>query len=640
MLIYIKFSTTPTFKNISVTPPQSNSGDSDESGDLLELLERNRKAKKKSLKKREIKKNVRIKKEPKENSPQKVHQTDLVKKIMNNPRVPKILLHRIKSPKSKTAKIKSHSYEISRWIQSDDETQSETGDTEDNENDDDDVQFVTNFSQNDIVIEISDDDDEELISSQLVETIKDEPLDSCSSSDNEQESILGKLIHTTDQVSDEDEEENEELLKTRKQLQKAKSIFDDEDDSEEEEEDEDSIPILDEDITKPEKIRSKVSGKRRLSDEDVRKILDADSDDDFEEDKQVPVTAKRPRIEKDQMGSTIKKATTTTKTSNDSKQNLSPAEISKLLNTDDTSTKQAKLIDALPQPPRFAKRRGISETTVKEIQSRDMTLSTPSCSKWLSKKKPDKSPSLESKKDLKSPELCSDRIKTLRKEKLKNLAALKVKDHEKNTEEKDIADKPVSKQKTNVKRSEPKIFNFLQQGMDCKPKQKQRQPSNRVAEQKSLARISKHVTTVQVNEPMAVDNEAEGAIPQSKKSLRWKDHDGSPIQQIRIIPNENLGKKVSASAVKEWPGGLPIHMETPPLLSVQKIAPIYTINDIFQRIVNWSPQWLEEQKSQKLAPPVFDNNPLKLKTNVFASYKGNFSIWRLTIIHNLICGFS
>ena len=625
MLIYIKFSTTPTFKNISVTPPQSNSGDSDESGDLLELLERNRKAKKKSLKKREIKKNVRIKKEPKENSPQKVHQTDLVKKIMNNPRVPKILLHRIKSPKSKTAKIKSHSYEISRWIQSDDETQSETGDTEDNENDDDYVQFVTNFSQNDIVIEISDDDDEELISSQLVETIKDEPLDSCSSSDNEQESILGKLIHTTDQVSDEDEEENEELLKTRKQLQKAKSIFDEEDDSEEEEEDEDSIPILDEDITKPEKIRSKVSGKRRLSDEDVRKILDADSDDDFEENKQVPVTAKRPRIEKDQMGSTIKKATTTTKTSNDSKQNLSPAEISKLLNTDDTSTKQAKLIDALPQPPRFAKRRGISETTVKEIQSRDMTLSTPSCSKWLSKKKPDKSPSLESKKDLKSPELCSDRIKTLRKEKLKNLAASKGKSDDKDPEETEFADKPVSKQKTNVKRSEPKIFNFLQQGLDCKPKQKQ--PSKRVAQLKVPLMASKHPTTVQPNEPMVVDNEAEEPLQKSKKSLRWKDHDGSPLQQIRAIPNENLGKKVSASAVKErripegHPGGLPIHMETPPILYVQKTVPIYTINDIFQKILNWNPQWLEEQRSQKLAPPVFDNNALRLKTNVFANYK-------------------
>ena len=577
------------------------------------------------MKKREIKKNVRIKKEPKENSPQKVHQTDLVKKIMNNPRVPKILLHRIKSPKSKTAKIKSHSYEISRWIQSDDETQSETGDTEDNENDDDYVQFVTNFSQNDIVIEISDDDDEELISSQLVETIKDEPLDSCSSSDNEQESILGKLIHTTDQVSDEDEEENEELLKTRKQLQKAKSIFDEEDDSEEEEEDEDSIPILDEDITKPEKIRSKVSGKRRLSDEDVRKILDADSDDDFEENKQVPVTAKRPRIEKDQMGSTIKKATTTTKTSNDSKQNLSPAEISKLLNTDDTSTKQAKLIDALPQPPRFAKRRGISETTVKEIQSRDMTLSTPSCSKWLSKKKPDKSPSLESKKDLKSPELCSDRIKTLRKEKLKNLAASKGKSDDKDPEETEFADKPVSKQKTNVKRSEPKIFNFLQQGLDCKPKQKQ--PSKRVAQLKVPLMASKHPTTVQPNEPMVVDNEAEEPLQKSKKSLRWKDHDGSPLQQIRAIPNENLGKKVSASAVKErripegHPGGLPIHMETPPILYVQKTVPIYTINDIFQKILNWNPQWLEEQRSQKLAPPVFDNNALRLKTNVFANYK-------------------
>ena len=219
----------------SVTPPQSNSGDSDESGDLLELLDRNRKVKKKSSK-RKGKNKILIKKEPKENSPKKVHQTDLVKKIMNNPRVPKVLLHRIKSPKSKTAKLNSHSYEILRWIYSDDESQSESGETDDNENDDDDVQIVTNFSQNDIVIEISDDDGEELISSQLVESIKDEPLDSCSSSDTEQESILGQLIRNTDRVSDEDEEveEKEEVLKkTRKQLQKAKSLFEDEDSEEE-----------------------------------------------------------------------------------------------------------------------------------------------------------------------------------------------------------------------------------------------------------------------------------------------------------------------------------------------------------------------------------------------------------------------
>ena len=623
----------------SVTPPQSNSGDSDESGDLLELLDRNRKVKKKSSK-RKGKNKILIKKEPKENSPKKVHQTDLVKKIMNNPRVPKVLLHRIKSPKSKTAKLNSHSYEILRWIYSDDESQSESGETDDNENDDDDVQIVTNFSQNDIVIEISDDDGEELISSQLVESIKDEPLDSCSSSDTEQESILGQLIRNTDRVSDEDEEveEKEEVLKkTRKQLQKAKSLFEDEDSEEEvkdvkvskewssSSEDEDSIPILDEEITKPEKLKSKTSGKRRLSDEDVRKILDSDADDDSEDNHKDPVTAKRPRIENDQMGSTIKKATDTlTKTSNDrkQKQRLSPAEISKLVNIDDTSSKQAKLIDALPQPPRFAKRRGISETTVKEIQSRDVQI--PSCSKWLGKK-PNKSPSLESKKDLKSPELCSDRIKTLRKEKLKNLAASKGKSDDKDPEETEFADKPVSKQKTNVKRSEPKIFNFLQQGLDCKPKQKQ--PSKRVAQLKVPLMASKHPTTVQPNEPMVVDNEAEEPLQKSKKSLRWKDHDGSPLQQIRAIPNENLGKKVSASAVKErripegHPGGLPIHMETPPILYVQKTVPIYTINDIFQKILNWNPQWLEEQRSQKLAPPVFDNNALRLKTNVFANYK-------------------
>ena len=100
------------------------------------------------------------------------------------------------------------------------------------------LEIVANFSQNDVVIEISDDDEEELISSQLMTDsgVKTEQnLDSCSSSDNEQESILGQLkpdwLVKTEKVSDDEEEEV--LQKTKKKLAKAKRFLEDDSSSEE-----------------------------------------------------------------------------------------------------------------------------------------------------------------------------------------------------------------------------------------------------------------------------------------------------------------------------------------------------------------------------------------------------------------------
>ena len=339
----------------------------------------------------------------------------------------------------------------------------------------------------------------------------------------------------------------------------------------------DSIPLLDEVAERPEE--RKKSGKRRLSDEDIRKILE--SDNNIEDNQEPSVSAKKARIEKDVVSKVKHNEKSSPK--EDTKKSLSTAEISKMVN-EDTPVKKAKLIEPLPQPSRHAKRRGISESTVKDILSKDTQ--SPSCSKWLN-----------SNKKSKNPSEFKDMIKTLRKEKLKNLASSS-KAPQKDDEDFKTPPTPVAKQKTNVKRSEPKIFNFLQQGMDCKPKQKQ--PSKKIRSKPEKTAPEAQATT----EPMVVvgpdDQQALPKAKQSKKSIRWVDqHNGSPLEQIKFIPNENMGKKV-AMAGRELriqdgqfnQNSLPVRMDTPPNLLAQKIAPVYTMNDIFQRILNWSPQWL------------------------------------------------
>ena len=109
-------SSNDTNEDSKVTPPQSDSGE--ESGDLLELLDKNKKVKKK--------KTTRIiKKEPEDKPAKKVHRTDLVKKIMKNPNVPKVLLEKLKShPKSKRARIHPNSNQIIKWITHSDQEES------------------------------------------------------------------------------------------------------------------------------------------------------------------------------------------------------------------------------------------------------------------------------------------------------------------------------------------------------------------------------------------------------------------------------------------------------------------------------------------------------------------------------------
>ena len=587
---------------------------------------------------RKVKKEEKFKKSKKITS-----RKELVKMIKKDSSLPKVLLHRIKSPKSKTAKVQgsSASYEIAKWILSDGDSDEEEfqnllkrkkrkkrfliddseDEASDNENDDD-VQIVASFSQSDVCIEISD-DDEYLINSQLasIENIKEEPNDSGrdDSSDNEQESMLEQIY--SQQIEDEDNS-----AKAKKAKKTTKNLFDDESDEEDKNiEDESSsesndIPSLDDEEPEDEKPKKKKPGsKRRLSDEEIRKQLDSDDSED-----QQPIIRKKARTE----SKDVKKSKSQHPVDVDNRR-LTPAQVENQLVTstadDHSNSKQAKLIDALPQPPRFAKLRGISENTLKDLHGpKD---DKPSCSKWLSSRKPNtkRASDFKEKPAERSSEPKKD-IKTLRKEKLEQLA-LKGK-HEKEGKVEEEA-QPVSKPKANFKRSEPKISNFLQQSLECKPKRKRvsRLQSNDVSEPMQIATQSKENSK---GEGSAMDVEENEAVPKvnkpSKKTLRWIDSDGtSPLQQVRFIERENRGMPITKENLAKPLNQeklLPIPMDLPPNVQPAMGPPIYRTEGMYEKILNWATKWLEEQKKLAVAPPVFDERPLKLKTNTFASYKG------------------
>ena len=572
---------------------------------------------------------------------------DLVKK-MTDSSLPKVLLHRIKSPKSQRAKVKgnSASYEIAKWILTDEESSDDedfralvkgkkrrkkrfliedSDDEASGVDNDDDVQFVASFSQNDVCIEISD-DEEYMINSQLasMEKIKEEPNEDCGrddSSDNEQESMLEQIYS---QQIEADPEEPKPKAKVETKMS-TKNIFSDESDEEDtttskdiSESSDESIPSLDsydEDPLDDKEQKKKKTGKtskRRLSDEEIRKALDSD-EEDFENCK--PITRKKPRTE-------------------DGKQRKKKDPDNDNLSTDDaTPHKQAKLIDALPQPHRKAKLRGISENTLKRQGSKD---EKPMCSKWLTSRKPTAKSSQNDFIEKPSSAMKKD-IKTIRKEKLEQLALKGKQEKEGKVEEEP---RPVPKAKANVKRSEPKLSNFLQlESLDCKPKPKRvsrvpskdapeaSEPMQQVAKENVTENVTENVLAMEVEDGEIAERKAAKSTKKTKKSLKWVDSDGkSSLEQVRLIPKENQGRpitKENLSRPMNHQGNLlPVPMEAPPNVQAPIGPPIYRTEGMYEKILNWSTQWLKEQKKMSKAPPVFDDRPLQLKTNTFASYKG------------------
>ena len=47
----------------------------------------------------------------------------------------------------------------------------------------------------------------------------------------------------------------------------------------------------------------------------------------------------------------------------------------------------------------------------------------------------------------------------------------------------------------------------------------------------------------------------------------------------------------------------------------------FTRNEVMKNILNWHTLWLEEQKKQDKAPPVYGKYKINIKTNVFSGYR-------------------
>merc|ERR1711874_231055 len=168
---------------------------------------------------------------------------------------------------------------------------------------------------------------------------------------------------------------------------------------------------------------SKLFKEKRLSNEEVQKVLDSNDED-------TPIK-KRPSMSlPDEVQEDNKK-------SDDNVENqeadaeprsisrkLSPKELSEIVNQQSpTSTKsdesrKIKIIDALAQPARYAKNRGISASTISRMK--ETVPAVPSTSRWLSKTK-ERFPKMPSEPP--PDELKKMTMKEIRKEKLGLLAA-------------------------------------------------------------------------------------------------------------------------------------------------------------------------------------------------------------------------
>ena len=58
----------------------------------------------------------------------------------------------------------------------------------------------------------------------------------------------------------------------------------------------------------------------------------------------------------------------------------------------------------------------------------------------------------------------------------------------------------------------------------------------------------------------------------------------------------------------------------------------FTRNEVMKNILNWHTLWLEEQKKQDKAPPVYGKYKINIKTNVFS---GEYCIYSSKIRRSL-----
>ena len=422
-----------------------------------------------------------------------------------------------------------------------------------------------------------------------------------------------------------------------------------EDDYETKDDNDDGIPSFDEDeapsspLPCPPKAK-KLTKKKRLSNEDISKFFDS-GESDFANS---PLKVKKcepkipePKAQKLPLNRTLKPEL----------KRLSSRELADIVNQPSPDRK-LKVIEALPQPPRYAKLRGISESVSTSKPAGNYRKEPEaSTSKWFSKKFVSKPA---------EPEISKKNLKVLRKEKLEQLA-LKQK-AVKDTQQDQTCRQPVTKQISKVKQSLPKTAKLLEPfGNAPKPTANKRaferalsmsdeQPLRKMAKKrrhsaensdenqserdrkrklstdeksKSADALPPSSKTVEKKKSVksAVDDEAmDTAEPLRKKQKRisWADEKlNKPLVEIREIPKENIGRSAKqASNISEL-----MHMPNPnvtpeaknttqnvrqPLqrhnfnvakpVEIAKEGKCFGMNDVMFRMLNWNVAWLEEQK--------------------------------------------
>ena len=637
----------------------------------------------------------------------------------------KVILEKLlPPPNSMTAKVDDLNASIEQWVldnpsgsdlhdDHDEEVANENDEAvnaeHDVEMDDDDVICIGNFSQTPEVIEIDDDNEQDsLMSSQqmILDKIKDEPMnenDDEDSSDEKQSDVPSdepENVANLDDVSsgsdDEDLSASQQALfkKMNKQIKKEKheeeierrsksfadigyDDFEDDLDMPMEVNEEKMKPKTFEDILSEEdfsiesnvekeksKPTSKLSKKRRLSDDDVERLLFSDvsdeeenrledaivisSDSAVEEGEVLSPPPPPPRESKDSTEQK-RKDSEASREPLKKKPKLSTDEVRKLVEDDSNTDKVAVagprkllMIDPLPQPHRKAYQRGISSETIEKLTNKDPVPSTsktlsskPSTSKdqWLSKS--NKKKSEKEKREEREREEKEDR-KAKRKAKLEELA--------KNQQEKKSDDKAPDKKadeastsephephaaasersqrrptppptkmpsKTanaaKVKQSEPKTAKLIE--FDLLP----RNPTRKISKIKLKAANNAKPSTSDQNvppppppqEPSSSSTDATKGHQKSKRRISWADQEHKkPLSEIRYI--DVVGK------------GQPLPKDKRDMYGIPKG---FTMNDVLRQIVDWNPKWLEEQKKQPKAPPVFGKFKLHRKTDVFVDFR-------------------
>lgn len=398
--------------------------------------------------------------------------------------------------------------------------------------------------------------------------------------------------------------------------------------------------IQDDPKARPEKFK-----KKRLSTEEIEQALcNSLASDDFDieeepedkEEEDIVEAEKPPNAGDIQRSVSLDSDLAAQKV--DSRRRLSNEEIEQILDhnaeeypsTSKEKTRKSIIIDPLPMMPRAAFRRGISlETTEKLIEKKSAgEQQQPTTAKTFYGSKSNKKSESSTKEWYNKtgrPDIGSLtkedklRIANKRKERLAELAESRHKE----SAEQEKSRPPVSS-RVKIKQSEPKAAKLMKEFdlfQGTQPKKKIAPPKRK--RHTSMTTPDKDGNHV-VNK-LTFDNVVTKIEHKKNKRIHWQVE--SKLCAIRYIPLEGHGRKL-------LPGKVNPECLVPP--KPVTASPGHTLVDVFLRILNWHPKWLQEQMGQKDAPPVEGVNwPLNHVPGVFADFKDYCKTFYPLMLHEL-----